>query len=91
MTYLRWPNKDPDEVLDYEIDWTDRLAGDTISTSTWTVPAGITKDSDVKTDSTTTIWLSSGTLGATYQVLNRIVTTDGRTMDQTVSISISDK
>ncbi len=29
---LSWPFKDPDEVLDYQIDWTARLAGDTIST-----------------------------------------------------------
>jgi hypothetical protein len=55
--------KDPDAVLDYAIDWTDRLGSDTISTSTWTVPSGITKDSDNKTTAKTTIWLSGGTVG----------------------------
>jgi len=39
--------KDPDAVLDYGFDWSDWLAdGETISTSTWTVETGITKDSD---------------------------------------------
>lgn len=88
---LSWPFKDPDEVLDYEIDWTARLAGDTISTSTWTVPSGITKNSDTSAASTTTIWLSSGTIGTSYSILNRIVTANGRTMDQTVKLKIKSK
>ncbi len=88
---LSWPNKDPDEVLDYEIDWAARLTTDTISTSTWTVPSGITKDSDSKTSTTTTVWLSGGTLGDSYEILNRIVTAGGRTMDQTVKLKIKTK
>lgn len=52
---LSWPAKDPDEVADYDVDWTNRLyseaelllvAGgatvvpaDTIATSTFTIPA----------------------------------------------------
>ena len=88
---LAFPNKDPNEVLDYQIDWTLRLAGDTISTSTWTVPAGITKDSDSNTTTAATVWLSGGTLGETYELLNRIVTAGARTMDQTVKIKIKSK
>lgn len=38
--------KDPDEVLDYGLDWTARLVGDTISTSQWIVPDGIVKGID---------------------------------------------
>ena len=37
--------KDPEAVLDYTVDWGIWLDTDTISTSNWTVPAGITKDS----------------------------------------------
>ena len=88
---LKWPPKDPDEVLDYELDWTDRLAGDTISTSSWTVPTGITKASDTKTTTVTTVWLSGGTIGTKYELTNRIVTAGGRTMDQSVDISIKVK
>jgi hypothetical protein len=89
--FLAWPNKDPDEVLDYEIDWSARVLTDTILTSVWTIPSGITKNSDSKTAATTTAWLSGGTLGTTYEILNRIVTAGGRTMDQTVKIKIKAK
>jgi len=85
---LVWPAKDPDEVLDYNIDWSDRLVSDTIATSTWVVPTGITAESEDKAATTTTLWLSSGTLGAKYDILNRIVTAEGRTMDQTVTLRI---
>ena len=34
---FRWPNKDPDEQLDYSVDWERFLAGATISSVTWSV------------------------------------------------------
>ncbi len=88
---LSWPPKDPDEVLDYEIDWSPRLGADTILTSTWTVPAGIIKASDSHTTTTTTVWLSGGTLLASLELTNRVVTAGGRTMDQSVKIKIKAK
>lgn len=89
---LAWPNKDPDEVLDYVVNWAARLESDTIVTSTWpTVPAGITKNSDTNTATTTTIWLSGGVLGAAYEFVNRVVTAAGRTMDQTIKLKIKTK
>lgn len=88
---LEWPSKDPDEVLDYQLDWSGRLGSDTIATSSWTVPAGITKNSDTNTATVTTIWLSSGTLNSSYELQNRVTTTGGRTMDQTVRIRIKAK
>ena len=83
--------KDPDAVLDYMVDWEQWLDGDTISTSTWTVPSGITKDSDSKTDTTATVWLSGGTLNDDYEVVNRIVTAGGRTEDRTLTIRVRTK
>tara|TARA_R110000822_G_scaffold57259_3_gene144130 strand:+ start:5016 stop:5363 length:348 start_codon:yes stop_codon:yes gene_type:complete len=38
---LVWPNKDPDELLDYSIDWSDIAAGFTISTVTWSVRSNV--------------------------------------------------
>jgi len=90
--FLKWPDKDPDEVLDYSIDWSDRLdTDDTVSTSTWIVPTGLTEDSDTFTSTVTTVWLSDGDLGKVYNVVNRIVTADARTMDQTVRLRIKTK
>lgn len=91
---LTWARpKDPHEVLDYDIDWSDQMTDDTdtISSSTWTVPAGITKDSDSETTTRTKVWLSGGTAGETYSLLNRIVTAGGRTMDQTVKLKMKDR
>lgn len=87
-----WPNKDPDEVLDYEFTWSKRLDGDTILSSTWTVPSGLTEDRpSTFTSTTTVIWLAGGELGKSYVILNRIVTSGGRTMDQSAKIRIKAK
>ena len=34
---MKWPNKDPDEVLDYSIDWSRFLGTATIADYTWFV------------------------------------------------------
>jgi hypothetical protein len=91
VTALNWPDKDPDEVLDYGLDWSARILTDTISTSTWTVPTGLTGTTESNTTTVTVVWLSDGAVGSTYEVLNRIVTAAGRTMDQTVRIRIKEK
>ena len=89
---VRWDPKDPDEVLDYDIDWSTRLAtGDEIATSTWTVPSGLTKGSDYVNGTKSVVWLSGGTLGETYPCLCRITTVDGRTHDQTARLGIRSK
>lgn len=85
--------KDPDAVLDYKVDWADWLAatGDAIVTSTWLVPAGVTKTDEDNTTATATIWLSGGTAGSSYQVTNRVTTTQGRTDDRTIQIIVRDR
>lgn len=89
---LKWPVKDPDEVLDYELDWTARLAGDTILSSVWTASEPtITMDTDSFDDSSTFLWLSDGDAGVTYRMLNHITTLGARTMEQTVRIRIREK
>lgn len=90
---LTWPSKDPDEVLDYDLDWSARLLTDTIATSDWSVSdgVGLTIGAESNTTTTTKVWLSGGTLGTAYTLLNRITTTGGRTMDQSVKIKIATK
>jgi hypothetical protein len=92
---LTWERtKDPDEVVDYELSWADQMTADadTISTSTWTVPAGITKvtSSIIGTNTISKIWFSGGTAGQSYSCLNRVVTAGGRTLDQTVKLKMKD-
>lgn len=84
--------KDPDAVLDYGCDWSDWLDGDTLSTSSWTIaPAGLTKVSDSLTATTTTVWLSGGTVSTVYTVTNRIVTAGGRTEDRSFEVVVGQR
>ncbi len=77
-------SKDPDETLDYIINWATHLGSDTISSSSWVAETGITIDSDTNTTTTATVWLSGGTLGQFYLVTNTIVTDGGRTLEQSI-------
>jgi hypothetical protein len=90
----KWPNKDPDEKLDFSIDWRTegRLpVGDIIDASLWISPVGITVESESFSNTITTIWLSGGTIGESYDFVNRITTFAGRIMDKTVRLKIKVK
>lgn len=89
LKMLPLPPKDPSEVLNYPIDWTARLNGDTIVSSSWTVPADLVKTDDSKTNSTTTVWLSGGIVPNKYKITNEIVTAAGCTMVQSVSLKVA--
>lgn len=91
---LKWPDKDPDALLDHEMDWTEWLDGDTLAASEWIVPDGITKDSekgDTFTATATVIWLSGGTEGEKYTLTNRITTAAGRIDDRSATVKIRSK
>lgn len=79
-------DKDPNAVVDYSIDWATWLGADTIATSTWTVPTGITTAASSNTTTTATLWLSGGTLGQRYLCTNHVVTAGGREEDQSIMV-----
>jgi hypothetical protein len=80
---------DPDSDLDYLEDWSAWLGeGDTIASAEWIVPDGLTSHDTSHTSTTTTIWLTGGTLNQTYQVTTRITTVQGRTEDKTQTFDI---
>ena len=73
----------------YTVNWAGQLAGDTISTSTWS-----TEDSSatIANESNTTLIAScrlSGDIGR-YRVVNKIVTTNGDTDERYVELTILD-
>lgn len=104
MAQPEWVH-DPNAELDYKFDWkaltngvdgarTDWLdTGETISTYTVTVATGITKVSDSKSDSDTsiTVWIKGGTAGTDYDVTCQIVTSDGRTDERTKPIKARER
>ena len=81
--------KDPSGDLDYTVDWSLWLAGDTISTATVTVPTGLTLGTVSHTATAVTAWISGGTVGSSYTVEFEIVTTGGRTDSRSVTLSVS--
>ena len=83
--------KDPDAVLDYGVDWFRWLDGDTISTSSWSVSAGLTAGTTSHSNGIATIFLSGGTDGTDYTVRNRVVTAGGRTVDRTFAIQVREQ
>ncbi|MGZ4519094.1 MAG: phage fiber-tail adaptor protein [Mycobacteriaceae bacterium] len=95
--------EDPTAVLDYTVDWDRKdatsAAGtgwlaptETIVTSTWIVPTGITQatpsPSIINAGKATTIWLTGGTAGQSYVVANHITTSQGRQDQRTFTVYV---
>lgn len=88
------PAIDPLDALDYTLDFTEILAGDTITgTPAWSATAGITIDTPKNTNTTTsaTVWLKSGTLGGTFTVECTAVTNGGRTFNRAFKIECANQ
>lgn len=94
---LSWPAKAPHERLDYEVNWAKWLTGpdggvaDSIASSLFTLiePGGLTIESQDKTATKSTLWLTGGTSGSHALLLCEITTAGGRVKDTTVSIAIT--
>lgn len=81
--------RDPNSVKDYKIDWQANgwlTGGDTITAATFTAPTGISISSSSFTPTTTTFFLTGGTVGVEYLIVVHITTAQGRQEDQTVII-----
>lgn len=81
--------KTPDEEKDFGIDWRKWIAtGVTISTSTWEVPSGITKEADSISGLYTLIRLSGGTAGTTYTLINEVLTSAGELLERAIEVRV---
>jgi hypothetical protein len=86
--------KDPDEELDYALDWAPRLqSGEDIADSDWVYDAlpgenHVTLENDGFEDTLAKFWLRKGVEGRSYLFTNRITTSGGTKMDQTVRVLI---
>lgn len=101
----KWPDKDPDDELDYSLTWAEQMDIDTDTIARYapfvvddedesdTTPVEIVQSLG-KTpsfdDTNTLVWLSGGTAGKTYQIVNRIVTAEGRQYDHTRALKIKE-
>ena len=104
---LKWPNKDPDEVVDYSMDWSRFLNGATIGNATWFVDAsdgvktqfapsgavinGIQLVSATSTDTVTTARLGSGIHNRQYKITCQITESNGLVVERSVRLRVRNK
>ncbi len=70
---------DPADVRDYQIDWGNILdAGETISSSTWAVPVGLTAGTQSISGEVSSKRISGGRLNTVHTISNTITTSLGR-------------
>lgn len=100
MTTPKWPDHDPDAVLDYGRLWSAWLNGDTIATSDWIINADaddlspVTELAKSHSATTTTLWLQGGTPGKKYTIVNHITTNSSpipRENDRSISIKCKER
>lgn len=84
-------SKDESDVAIFSVNWAPRLAsGETISTSSWTVGAGLTyvtsgiAAGDVKT----TVKVSGGSPGQVVGCINTVTTSTGQTLSRSGFVAV---
>jgi hypothetical protein len=91
--------KDPQEVLDYTIDWSQWLvSGDYITAVTATAPTGIVITSPSAASiigsgvnaTATKVWVSGGTAGTSYDIALRVTTNGTRQGERSITIQVKD-
>lgn len=85
--------KEPTEIRELGLNWSDWLIDInndplTISSSTWSGPAGVTIDGSEIDGSLTIVTVSGGTWDALYELTNTITASNGETENRTILIRI---
>lgn len=102
---LKWQDKDPDDQVDYSIDWTAQLGTNTISSISWKIYTngawatwsqaeivdGLQYVSSTNTDTVATLYLGSGTAFTTYSIICRMTASDATVIEQEVRIRVVEK
>jgi hypothetical protein len=82
--------QDVGDTLDYDFNWVVKLGEDTIVMSDFTLPDGLTEVSSSNNTHSATIFVSGGTAGRVYRIVNTITTAGGRTHERTIRVQITD-
>jgi hypothetical protein len=103
---FRWSNKDPDETLDYSVDWSRWLNGATISSITWYVDNaegvktaitagntvnGIQNVSQTISSGVATINLGLGTNNYEYKFTCRMTDSSGSVAERVIRLRIKEQ
>ena len=92
---LNWPTKDPQDVLDYQLDIGPAVAGnahDTIATLAVSVtpnsPGDVTVNGAAADGTSAIVWLAGGQAGTVYTVTLLMTTTSGRTIQRSILLPV---
>jgi len=103
---FRWPNKDPDETLDYSVDWSRWLNGATISTVVWYVDDstgtktaltagntvnGLQNVAQTISNGVATINLGLGTNNTEYKVYCNMSDSSGNVAERVIRLRIKEQ
>ncbi len=105
MSY-KWPDKDPDETLDYSVDWSRFLDDDTISTVAWFIHDAADAKEEVSnaevvnglqfvqgtvSGQVATARFALGTNNIRYTVVCRVNTTEGLQYERSIFLRVKEK
>ncbi len=80
--------KDPGDRTDYVVDYEEWLDGDTVSSVSWTIPAGLTQYASSNTTTAATLWLTGGTHGQDHIITCQATTAGGRIKQRSFKIMV---
>lgn len=87
--------KDPQSRVDYAIDWSGYLDGQTISASTWSVSpeeaGGIAIDNAGFDLNRAAARLSGGKIGGIYRIGNRVTLSDGGVDERSITLRVEER
>jgi hypothetical protein len=103
---FKWANKDPDEILDYSVDWSRFLGTATITSVAWfvdnasgvktaltggAVVNGIQNVAQTNTSTVATINLGLGTLNEEYKFYCRMTDSTGSIAERVIKLRIKEQ
>ena len=102
---LKWQDKDPDEQVDYSVDWQAQLGNNTISSVVWkiftngafatwtqgTIVDGLQYVSSTNTNTVATLYLGLGTNFSVYNIICRMTASDATVIEQEVRLRVVEK
>jgi hypothetical protein len=87
MTF--WESKDPNDIDDFALDWTNQLKGEQLTAAEWSFvnAAGAAIEASAVSSPFAKVRLSGGIENQTAILLCRATTSTGRQIDHTVKVS----
>lgn len=87
--------KDPQAVIDQEVDWSAYLAGQMVVASGWSVApneaGGVMVTAEAREPSRTSARLAGGIVGRVYRVTNQVTLSDGQVDERSLTVRVEER